>query len=67
MGFVEACEPSWLISHTWNVDMKKIAEHGEDCTDKIAVNYIHKDLYQCSKMRKFLEDLNSERVLLFLA
>ena len=37
----------------------------EDCTDKIAANYIQGSL-PVSQNEKISEDLNSERVLLFL-
>ena len=61
---MKACELSLVISILEMVNMKK-KKNMEDCTDKIAANYIQGSL-PVSQDDKISQDINSERVLLFL-
>ena len=61
---MKACELSLVISILEMVNMKK-KKKMEDCTDKIAANYIQGSL-PVSQDDKISQDINSERVLLFL-
>lgn len=64
---MKACEPSLLISilEMVNMEKKKKKQNMEDCTDKIAANYIQGSR-PVSQDDKISQDINSERVLLFL-